>query len=40
LNSQFGEASKKNEPTIDVWKSMNLDQYLRKEIIEKKMATR
>ncbi len=40
LNDQFGEAKKKIEPLTDVWKSMNLDQYLRKDIIEKKMATR
>ena len=41
LNQQFLPeiTTKKSEPTVDVWESMSLDQYLRKEVLEKRKAT-
>ena len=41
LNQQFLPeiTTKKSEPTFDVWESMSLDQYLRKEVVEKRKAT-
>ena len=31
--------TKKSEPTFDVWESMGLDQYLRKDVVEKRKAS-